>query len=72
MTEDLYHSGLADEILSIRTYYEQQWIDRGLDIKYLRFRLPQEGTLTEPDVEIELDDYRSYDRSKRSGLETSR
>lgn len=72
MTEDLYHSGLADEILSIRTYYEQQWIDRGLDIKYLRFRLPKEGTLTEPDVEIELDDYRSYNRSKRSGLETSR
>ena len=72
MTEDLYHSGLADEILGIRTYYEQQWLDRGLNIKYLRFRLPHEGTLTEPDVEIELDDYRSYNRSKRSGLQTSK
>ena len=72
MTEDLYHSGMADEILSIRTYYEQQWLDRGLDIKYIRFRLPHEGTLTEPDVEIELDDYRSYNRSKRSGLQTSK
>ena len=72
MTEDLYHSGMTDEILSIRTYYEQQWLDRGLDIKYIRFRLPHEGTLTEPDVEIELDDYRSYNRSKRSGLQTSK
>ena len=72
MTEDLYHSDLADEIFGIRTYYEQQWLDRGLNIKYIRFRLPHEGTLTEPDVEIELDDYRSYNRSKRSGLQTSK
>lgn len=72
MTEDLYHSGMADEILSIRTYYEQQWLDRGLDIKYIRFRLPHEGMLAEPDVEIKLDDYRSYNRSKRSGLQTSK
>ena len=72
MTEDLYHSGMTDEILSIRTYYEQQWLDRGLDIKYIRFRLPHEGMLAEPDVEIELDDYRSYNRSKRSGLQTSK
>ena len=72
MTEDLYHSGMADEILSIHTYYEQQWLDRGLDIKYIRFRLPHEGMLAEPDVEIELDDYRSYNRSKRSGLQTSK
>ena len=72
MTDDLYHSGQADEILSIRTYYEQQWLDRGIDIKYIRFRLPHEGMLVEPDVEIPLDDYRSYNRSKRSGLETSK
>ena len=71
-TDDLYHSGLVDDILSIRTYYEQQWLDRGLNIKYLKFRLPQEGALEEPDVEIELDDYRSYNRSKRSSLETSK
>ena len=68
MTEDLYHSGLADDILNIRTYYEQQWLDRGLNIKYIKFRLPHEGVLREPDVEIELDEYRSYNRSKRSGL----
>lgn len=72
MTEDLYHSGLADDILSIKTYYEQQWLERGLAIKYIRFRLPHEGALEEPDVEIELDEYRSYNRSKRSGLATSK
>lgn len=72
MTEDLYHSGLVDDILGIRTYYEQQWLDRGLNIKYMKFRLPQIGELHEPDVEIELDEYRSYNRSKRSGLKTSK
>ena len=71
LTDDLYHSGRTDDIMSIRTYYEQQWLDRGMNIKYLRFRLPQEGELREPDVEIELDNYRSYNRSKRSGLTTS-
>jgi len=72
ITDDLYHSGLADDILSIRTYYEQQWLDRGLNIKYIKFKLPQNGVLCEPDIEIELDDYRSYNRSKRSGLATSK
>ena len=72
ITEDLYHSGLVDDILGIKTYYEQQWLDRGLNIKYIKFRLPQQGELQEPDVEIELDSYRSYNRSKRSGLQTSK
>ena len=72
MTNDLYHSGLVDNVLSIRTYYEQQWLDRGITIKYISFALPQEGDLQEPDVEIELDDYRSYNRSKRSSLQVSK
>lgn len=77
-TDDLYHTLAAEtdeevkQILGIRTYYEQQWLDRGLNIKYLKFRLPQSGTLVEPDAEIELDSYRSYNRSKRSGLTTSK
>ncbi len=60
------------EILGIRTYYETQWIERGLNIKYMKFRLPSSGTLVEPEVEIELDDYRSYKRPKRSELLTSK
>jgi tRNA (guanine-N(7)-)-methyltransferase len=31
--------------------------------------LPHEGTLIEPDVEIPLDEYRSYHRNKRSSLD---
>ena len=72
VTDDLYHSGLVDDILGIRTYYEQQWLDRGLTIKYVKFRLPRCGGLQEPDIEIELDEYRSYNRSKRSGLQTGK
>ncbi len=55
---------------SIQTYYEQMWRGRGIDIKYLCFPLPQEGTLVEPNVEIPLDEYRSYSRQKRSACET--
>lgn len=75
-TDDLYHTGGLDaqtlSILGIQTYYESQWIERGLNIKYLKFSLPREGALSEPDVEIPLDDYRSYKRPKRSSLETSK
>lgn len=63
-TDNLYASAAADDILKIRTYYEQQWLDRGLTIKYIRFALPAEGALTEPDVEIEHDTYRSFSRGE--------
>ena len=75
-TEDLYHTDGFDEqtntILNIQTYYESMWIERGLNIKYMKFELPREDALEEPDIEIPLDDYRSYRRDKRSGLETSK
>lgn len=62
-TADLYHSTVADDILSIRTYYEQQWLDRGLTIKYIAFPLPDDASaLTEPDIDIEPDTYRSFSR----------
>ena len=70
-TKDLYHDGSLDDdtrsILGIRTYYESMWLGRGLDIKYIKFHLPKDAVLTEPDVEIEYDDYRSYSRDGRSG-----
>ena len=75
-TEDLYHTEGIDtethKILSIQTYYESQWIERGLNIRYMKFSLPHAGQLAEPDVEIPLDPYRSYKRTKRSGLETAK
>lgn len=75
-TEDLYHDHNIDDdtkrILSIQTYYEQQWIARGIDIKYMRFLLPKEGALEESDREIPLDEYRSYHRNKRSHKEVAK
>ena len=75
-TSDLYsefsENSEYSEAASIQTYYEQMWIDRGLNIKYMKFHLPHEGELEEPDIEIPLDDYRSYRRDKRSSLETSK
>jgi tRNA (guanine-N7-)-methyltransferase len=75
-TDDLYHtsqlSTLTSQLLSIQTYYESMWIARGLNIKYMKFRLPHKGQLEEPDVEIELDDYRSYHRDKRSSKDKAR
>lgn len=65
-TEDLYGGGVVSDILDIKTYYEEQWLARGLTIKYLRY-LPvlPEGGLQEPDIEIEPDSYRSFGRSRR-------
>ncbi|WP_027449199.1 tRNA (guanosine(46)-N7)-methyltransferase TrmB [Xylanibacter brevis] len=73
-TEDLYHDDQIDdkELLSIQTYYESMWLARGLNIRYVKFQLPHDGLLAEPDVEIPLDDYRSYHRSKRSSLDTAK
>ena len=61
-TDNLYESGLDDKILGIRTFYEQQWLARGKTIKYLKFELPQQPTLEEPEEEIEKDDYHSEAR----------
>ena len=61
-TSDLYGSGIADDILEIKTYYERQWLSRGLTIKYIKFHLPNAGELIEPDIEIEEDTYRSFSR----------
>lgn len=64
-TDDLYHSDLQDDILEIQTFYEQQWLKRGLSIKFIKFTCPGERQWVEPDVEIEKDDYRSFGRNAR-------
>ena len=76
-TEDLYHDAHSEQnvepaTLSVQTYYEQMWIARGLNIKYMRWHLPHDLLLAEPEVEIELDEYRSYHRTKRSSLEKAK
>lgn len=64
-TDDVYQSELLDEILSIQTYYEKQWLDRGIAIKYLAFRISHQSMLREPEVEIEKDPYRSFGRDAK-------
>ncbi len=64
-TEDLYESDILDDILSIQTFYEKQWRERGIPIKYLSFQLNHNEPLREPNVEIEKDPYRSFGRSAR-------
>lgn len=76
-TNDLYgdSAGITPEtmnLLQIKTYYEQQWLSRGITIKYTCFCLSQTGELEEPDIEIELDSYRSYSRDKRSSLDKAK
>ena len=72
-TADLYHTpGMDERLMSIQTYYESMWMERGIDIKYICLGLPREGELSEPDVEIPMDEYRSYHREKRSPKETAK
>ena len=68
-SDDLYASNLVDPILNIKTYYEQQWLERGLTIKYICYELSKRAIFVEPDVEIEHDAYRSFGRSKRQHLD---
>lgn len=62
-TNNLYANKLQNEILDIKTFYEKQWISRGISIKYINFRLIPCETYLEPDIEIEKDDYRSFGRN---------
>ncbi len=63
ITDDLYGSGMADPVSSIKTYYESQWLSRGKKIKLISMRPRSLENLQEPQVDdIEKDDYRAYTR----------
>lgn len=62
-TDNLYHNE-GDNFTTakaLQTYYEQMWLEKGLGIKYICFKLFKEGTLEESGIEIPMDNYRSYD-----------
>lgn len=61
-TDNLYEWELLTETLQIKTFYEKQWLSRGITIKYLAFK-PTDIDFAEPDIDIERDDYRSFGRS---------
>lgn len=47
--EDIYGSGRADELLSIQTFYEKNFLAQGIPITYMAFRLDGASPLAEPD-----------------------
>ncbi|MBN2636152.1 MAG: tRNA (guanosine(46)-N7)-methyltransferase TrmB [Prolixibacteraceae bacterium] len=63
-TDNLYESEFVDETLQIKTFYEKQWLARGISIKYIAFKL-NDKEFAEPDIEIERDEYRSFGRSAK-------
>ena len=52
-TTDLYASDFLDQVLGIRTYYENQFLEEGIKINYLSFRLPSGKVISEFDHEEE-------------------
>ena len=67
-TDDLYGKntdGIVtfEEAKALQTHYEQQWLDRGLTIKYVEWQLKPFTRFEEPTIEIEKDTYRSYGRN---------
>ncbi len=61
-TDNLYESKILTEILQIKTFYENQWLSRGITIKYIAFKITDKEFL-EPEIDIEKDEYRSFGRS---------
>lgn len=47
-TDDLYQNFQTDKILSIQTFYEQQWLKKGLKIKYICFICHKKENYIEP------------------------
>lgn len=47
-TDDLYNSEIVDNILSIKTFYEQQFLSQGKPITYIKFKLNNSIELEEP------------------------
>jgi len=45
---DLYSQFPGDPLLSIRTYYEEKFLEQGIPITYLAFRLPDDKEIINP------------------------
>lgn len=68
-TNNLYNSPQEIQeaaIPDVRTRYEQQWLERGMSIKFIAFSLPlSEVSFKEPPNEPPRDDYRSLCRGSQ-------
>ena len=59
------------EMVKANGYPVQVWLERGMNIKYIRFVCQPREQFIEPDVDIPYDTYRSFNRGKRSGKQSS-
>lgn len=59
--ENIYGAEFLKPELEIKTFYEQQFLDRGISSKYLCFQLPYRE-IEEPCIDIPKDVYRSFGR----------
>lgn len=41
-TEDLYNSGLEEDVMLVQTYYEKKWLAEGKKITYTKFKLKEQ------------------------------
>ena len=48
-TDDLYNSAYDNPVLSIKTFYEEMWLEEGKPIHYLRFQLSDKSLTESPD-----------------------
>lgn len=55
--DDIYGSGLADETLSIKTAYEQMFLEQGIPITYIRFGLGGRTSFVLPEGFPDFADY---------------
>ena len=51
--EDIYGTGRADDLLSIQTFYEKNFLAQGIPITYLAFQLDSNEPLVEPEWDQE-------------------
>ena len=65
INDDIYGNELNQPELEIKTYYEKQWLERSIPIKYISFQPIPTNELIEPNIEIEPDEYRSFKRERR-------
>lgn len=65
INDNIYENELNHPELEIKTYYEKQWLERSIPIKYISFQPIATNELIEPNIEIEPDEYRSFKRERR-------
>ena len=51
-TNDLYSEDFVDDILSVKTFYEKQFLSTDKNINYIKFELPKNIKIQEPDEDF--------------------